>query len=1010
MMDDWIYGKRRSESGPTKITAGMRQSDSWKLHLLGEELNKLQTHEPITDKAEGFQIAYKDGYDYMLLYDISTGTPITNIGDIKYFSFDSSNTILWTLNIDTNVISAIHVTKELLNPSLAARSALYREAASRIANVPNEEVKTITLSSLLGSICIFSIEFKTVINYPSDNKLLHSLDGKLSITPAQIPTLPNLVWKKDDHGNHILILVVNAQQYDKKWIPKINSLFKSKYKNKFVNTQKLVWDINDLQKWFIAHESENMSTFQKVKNAAPTVLKYGIPLALSPALIGAGMYAYDTIPAVATAVGAIPTFASTIAKGIGKMYGYGVGRLSGSIPNPNQNMEPSKEESQNIELPPKEESQNIESPNIEPQQPMFSEQNDDQPIFDTDGQTSGFYKELSIDELVDLAQMLDNEFDRKGGFVDGLTNIGANIKTLISNIPGALREWFCKETPVDEFYKHRLEPRVITKLDPSQSPAGFKLDEYNRGVVDNWEQFLLVHTPSDPGAWFFNFIGEVQRLIDGKVDLYRCLYNSYTYDQVRKLLDIKWPQFNFTDNFFNEVFCRSIVWCINPDSQSGIFSKTYSNYNLTRWQKNNKAKLWNKNKNLILGLRKKFQNTDKYIKDAENHVSFLKSIADGFQNWYKSKQAHPYFAPLELLLSISPLSQSASRWYMNASKSNYEKNKKLLEENGPPTDDTIDIVDKIILKSRPWHYIRTVIGKYFARYGSALFNLAEETVNEGIDAARNIKNSFFANKNSESYEKMGKAYTKNVTNLIDNADNIWNKAAKSAAVIGASALAGKAIGGALSSLLGSKPETKAEGTQTSSTQSSPPPPPKPTQPPPPRQPPPPPRQPRFEQPRFNQAESDIYPDYVYPSDDSVPYYYQRVYAPRPRKQANVEEVDEPRPRRQANVEEVDEPSDQAANPVQEDNQTANQEEDNQTPNQEQDSQNQDSSMIDQAIANPLYEQNNENNGTSLGNIIDTASNVAGKAMNLASNVSGLVNTVSSVVNTANGFASMLGMT
>ena len=79
MMDDWIYGKRRSESGPTKITAGMRQSDSWKLHLLGEELNKLQTHEPITDKAEGFQIAYKDGYDYMLLYDISTGTPITNI-------------------------------------------------------------------------------------------------------------------------------------------------------------------------------------------------------------------------------------------------------------------------------------------------------------------------------------------------------------------------------------------------------------------------------------------------------------------------------------------------------------------------------------------------------------------------------------------------------------------------------------------------------------------------------------------------------------------------------------------------------------------------------------------------------------------------------------------------------------------------------------------------------------------------------------------------------------------
>ena len=639
-MEDWIYGKRRSQSGPTKITAGMRNTDSWKLQLLSEELNKIETKDPQMNKNEGFQIALKDNYEYKLLYDIMTGNPITNIGDIKYFSFDSSNTILWTVTMDSNIVGAIHLTKELLNPTFAARAAIYRDAASRIANVPLSEVETITLSAFMGSICVYSIDYKTIINYPEDNKLLHSLDGKLSITPSQIPTLPNLVWKKDEHGNHTLILVVNQKQYDKKWIPKINSWFRNNYTNKYATTQRLVWDIMDLERWFKEHERENLTTFQKVKKAVPTVLKWGIPLALSPALLGAAAYAYHTIPAVATAVGAVPTFASTVAKGIGKMYGLGLSTMAGRPPTPAVSAvkpatpAPAPEPDQGEEPIPDTPEEPQGQPQVNTPEPVqnkvtdlveyeFPQSSSDTSLAEpsyldnNEPQSAGFFNEtLTLDQLVELANEIENDIDRKRGFIDGISSVGSNIITLLKNIPVAIRDWMYKETPVDVFYNHILEPRVVTKLDPSQSPSGFKIDETGRGIIDSWNDFLQIHTPSDPDAWMFNFIGEVQRLIDGKVDLYRCLYHSYTYDQVRKLLDIKWPQFSFTDNFFHEVFCNSVIWCIDKDANVG--------YRLTKWQKNNKKDLWNKNKSLILKYRNTFRFSDLFRKSSEAALAVLK--------------------------------------------------------------------------------------------------------------------------------------------------------------------------------------------------------------------------------------------------------------------------------------------------------------------------------------------------------------------------------------------------
>ena len=163
--------------------------------------------------------------------------------------------------------------------------------------------------------------------------------------------------------------------------------------------------------------------------------------------------------------------------------------------------------------------------------------------------------------------------------------LGLKLKDYLSNLSSGLKDWMTNPTAVDKWYQNLTVPR--------RKPTGTRIE------ITTFEDFNRACSAEAPDKWMEDFMEQLQVHIDGYCDIPRLYKYRYTYDQIRKLTDIAFPDCEFGDAFFDYMFCYSDVWCIDQNS-------------IEVWQRDKVSKQWAKNGKYIQGLRTKSKREDVY--------------------------------------------------------------------------------------------------------------------------------------------------------------------------------------------------------------------------------------------------------------------------------------------------------------------------------------------------------------------------------------------------------------
>ena len=567
-MQDWISGKRR-KNNYSRRTGGMLITNEDKIEEIKQTLINL---EPILPNPldTGIQMCIQIDNGIYLLYNTLNGEPILTT-NIPFYPFDPYNTILWIENIENESLSAIHVTKEVLDTNYYKKETLYKETAARFANLTYGEISTITHDKLQQTMKVYSINLNSIVEYPIDTRILHTLDGQTSIEPSQLQDLPSLIWKKDENGNHAIVLVVNGNNYDPSWVPKINYWFKNKLQNKETTKQKLVWDIKEIQKYYNDHIYENNKFKYILKKAAPWAAAVGsLSLLVGAAYYGATSLAASAGSSLINAVtgsnqsgqtsGFLPPASSTAGfYDIDQLHNEEVSLAGDIIQDVIENDQDNTGDTQNGD------SNSVSDINDETKGLWDGVKSIGSSIGKAVSSAAGSAIANSVVNTVtgqkpfgpepkpDNYQEESTESTETTESAPTTQNnqaLTARIGNWLSKLPAKLVEWYTKKSKVDEWYESLGEiydpPNVKTKR------------------CDDLLQFISVYPISNAKDWLNNMIEQLQIKIDGTCDIKRLFENSYTFDDIRRLLDIAYPNNNldFSDDFFDYMFCFSKEFCL----------------------------------------------------------------------------------------------------------------------------------------------------------------------------------------------------------------------------------------------------------------------------------------------------------------------------------------------------------------------------------------------------------------------------------------------------------------
>ena len=460
--EQWINGKRQSDKQYTQYQPrGLKSSTS------GNSLEQTlleTTKPPIVNKDVSTQLVFLQGKSKGFLYNIPSGEEIN--GDFPMLQSDPMNGLAWCVQDGKN--NTVHVTKGELSRS----QGLYSEIANRIAGrMGGECIGSYTYPDFLKRCKMYNKTVNSFIDWPRDNKVFHTLDGKKSLTPEQMSSmLPALFWVrvggKTDHRIHLI--VPDDLPLRKEW----NDYIRSR-NPEYTGTP--IWTFGRACDYYLEHKDEEQSLFSRMKNWASRHKSALAMAGIVTGLTAAGLGLYNNRESIGESLSQLGVRASNLAEATAT----GAKNLAGKA------------------------------------------------------------KELNLGEKAkDLYNMGHD-------FLYGPETIAT--------------KW------MDEIKKSR-EPRFI-KRDQDNI-------KNNKNIIDMMNDLTYkLHIIIDPTSLQSNFIGSIiQTMIpNGKFDEQR-LYQipNLSFSQVRKLLDMLFPEYTFTDRFFARVFCASSWWCLTSKQTKGF--------------------------------------------------------------------------------------------------------------------------------------------------------------------------------------------------------------------------------------------------------------------------------------------------------------------------------------------------------------------------------------------------------------------------------------------------------